>query len=152
MPTIAIEATVAPHQLRRRVARQLTQWFAAHGVPAERVVTRFRLVSGDEAFAGAIPLGWALSGRLGGDSAFAFVTCTVAAGRDAEFRRALAAEVTRALQPDVPPAAVFVAVHPVDPADHFRGAISGAPSPAPPGTATTAPDQAGTARQSTEHT
>jgi phenylpyruvate tautomerase PptA (4-oxalocrotonate tautomerase family) len=127
MPTIAIEATTTPPQLRRRVARTLTGWLAARGVPAEHVVTRFRTLSDGETFAGAVPLTWALSGQLSGSSEFAFVTCTVSAERDPAFRKELAVEVTRALQPEIPSEAVFIAIHPIDPADHFRGGHPAAP-------------------------
>src|SRR5262245_2538957 len=125
MPTITIAATAAPTRWRRRVARGLADWLSARGVEAAHVITRFTVVDAEDAFSGPFPLGWAVAGQMGGTADYAFVTCAVSAHRDRAFRRDLAAQITQILQPEIRPDAIFVAVTPVDPEDHFRG---GAPT------------------------
>jgi hypothetical protein len=109
MPTMIVESTLADPTAQRRVAKQLSFWWRAHGVDVNHVITRFVAVVDGTVYSGPFPL----------PAPFALVTCVVSEQRDADFRDRYAQAVRSALAPDIPPERVLLSFQPVDPALHY---------------------------------
>lgn len=114
MPTITVEGSPIPTEVRRAVARKLSLWLRTQGVDINHVITRFRPADPAGVFSGPFP--------LADSGAFAFVRCTVGAHRTADFRRGLSTQLVRTLSPAVPAGRIFIQFEQVDPGLHINGA------------------------------
>ena len=117
MPTITFELSVDDVRVHRRVAKSVSLWLRGQGVELNHVVTRFVILPIGNVYSGPFPL----AGTAAEPLAYAFAHCVVAHDRDAGFCHALAAQITRSLQPEVRADRVFVRFDPIDPARHWTG-------------------------------
>lgn len=113
MPTILIETNALSAPEQRRIAVQLTRWFADHGIRPDRVVVRFTVADLNLAFSGGLPVVAMRHPDAVCDAAW--VTCCISPDRDDEFRSGLADRIAELLQVTRHTALFYVEFRPTDP-------------------------------------
>lgn len=117
MPTITVETNVRDAAFYRAAAKHWSLWLRGQGVDLNHVITKFTAVADDAVFSGPFPLAGLPPERAG----FAFVRCTVARDRTAEFRERLAERIVDAVRGEIRPDRVFISFDLTDPDLHLVG-------------------------------